>query len=40
MEVKINGPKLDYFTADATIYYWLNYRKGPKHLDGHKTSNI
>ena len=40
METKINGPEFDHFTTDAAIYHWLNDRKGPKHLDGHKTSNI
>ena len=35
----MNGPELDYFTADAAIYHWLNDGKGSKYLDGHKTSN-
>ena len=41
MELKINGPSLKEFTADAVIVQWLKNSNsgGSKHLDGHKTSN-
>ena len=41
MELKINGPSLEEFTADAAIVYWLKNSNsgGSKHLDGHKTPN-
>ena len=41
MELKINGPSLEEFTADAAIVHWLKNSNsgGSKHLDGHKTPN-
>ena len=39
MEIKINGPELDDFIADAAINHWLtaNGGKVSRHLNGHKT---
>ena len=39
MEIKINGPAdIKDFTANAAIDHWFN-SGGPRHLDGHASSN-
>ena len=34
MDIKINGPKLDDFTAEAAIGHWYYKGKGTRHVKG------
>ena len=34
MEIKVNGPTLEEFKADAAVLHWMN--NGQRHLNGHK----